>query len=80
LNISTRHFYVKHYGLLRQRTAAGQYERVTSRHSWNGNALMTNIFLLQLQRHGDHHANPLRPYHVRRSFDEAPDCRPATPR
>lgn len=32
----------------------------------------TNIFLFQLQRHSDHHANPLRRYQALRSFDESP--------
>ncbi|MFE0433947.1 hypothetical protein ACFW20_08180 [Streptomyces nigra] len=30
------------------------------------------IFLYQLQRHSDHHANPLRRYQTLRHFDEAP--------
>lgn len=64
--------YVEHYGLLRRRTARGHYEKVTPEHSWNSNALMTNIFLLHLQRHSDHHAYPLRRYHVLRSFPDSP--------
>lgn len=64
--------YVEHYGLLRQRNEAGRYEKVTPRHSWNSDALMTNVFLLHLQRHSDHHANPLRRYQALRSFEESP--------
>jgi hypothetical protein len=64
--------YVEHYGLLRQRNESGRYEKVTPRHSWNSDALMTNIFLLHLQRHSDHHANPVRRYQVLRSFEESP--------
>jgi alkane 1-monooxygenase len=64
--------YVEHYGLLRERNAAGRYEKVTPLHSWNSNALMTNIFLLHLQRHSDHHAYPYRRYHVLRHFDQSP--------
>lgn len=64
--------YVEHYGLLRQRTEAGRYEKVDHRHSWNSNALMTNVFLLHLQRHSDHHAYPLRRYHVLRSYGDSP--------
>jgi alkane 1-monooxygenase len=30
------------------------------------------VFLFQLQRHSDHHANPLRRYQVLRSFDVSP--------
>lgn len=64
--------YVEHYGLLRQRIDGGRYEKVNHRHSWNSNALMTNVFLLHLQRHSDHHAYPLRRYHVLRSFADSP--------
>ena len=64
--------YLEHYGLLRQRTASGRYEKVEPVHSWNSDRLSTNVFLYQLQRHSDHHAYPNRRYQVLRSFDEAP--------
>jgi alkane 1-monooxygenase len=64
--------YLEHYGLCRQKNAAGRWEKVNPTHSWNSNRLATNIFLYQLQRHSDHHANPLRRYQVLRHFDESP--------
>ncbi|WP_422733968.1 alkane 1-monooxygenase [Micromonospora sp. WMMD558] len=64
--------YLEHYGLARQRTAAGRYEKVDPRHSWNSDRAVTNVFLFQLQRHSDHHANPLRRYQTLRSFDASP--------
>jgi alkane 1-monooxygenase len=64
--------YLEHYGLLRQRTPAGRYEGVDEQHSWNSNRLTTNIFLYQLQRHSDHHANPVLRYQVLRTFDTSP--------
>jgi alkane 1-monooxygenase len=64
--------YLEHYGLLRERRPDGRYERVAPRHSWNSNNTTSNIFLYQLQRHSDHHANPLRRYQTLRHFDEAP--------
>ncbi|PSK63883.1 Alkane 1-monooxygenase [Micromonospora sp. MH33] len=64
--------YLEHYGLARQRTAAGRYEKVDPRHSWNSDRTVTNVFLFQLQRHSDHHANPLRRYQALRSFDASP--------
>ncbi|MGW1327840.1 alkane 1-monooxygenase [Streptomyces antibioticus] len=64
--------YLEHYGLLRGRRADGRYERVSPRHSWNSNNTVSNLFLFQLQRHSDHHANPLRRYQTLRHFDEAP--------
>ena len=64
--------YLEHYGLARQLTAGGRYEKVDPRHSWNSDRTVTNIFLFQLQRHSDHHANPLRRYQALRSFDVSP--------
>ncbi|MGZ4532297.1 MAG: alkane 1-monooxygenase [Mycobacteriaceae bacterium] len=64
--------YLEHYGLRRQKTASGRYERCTPAHSWNSDRICTNIFLYHLQRHSDHHANPTRRYQVLRSTDEAP--------
>ncbi|UVE94067.1 fatty acid desaturase [Dietzia sp. B32] len=64
--------YLEHYGLLRQKTSAGRYQRCRPEHSWNSDHLVTNIFLYHLQRHSDHHANPMRRYQVLRSFEQAP--------
>jgi alkane 1-monooxygenase len=64
--------YLEHYGLLRGRNEAGRYEKVDARHSWNSDRLATNLFLYQLQRHSDHHANPTRRYQVLRSLDVSP--------
>ncbi|MBO0854462.1 MAG: alkane 1-monooxygenase [Nocardia sp.] len=65
--------YLEHYGLLRQRTASGRYERPEPRHSWNSDHIVTNIFLYHLQRHSDHHAYPTRRYQTLRSWEGAPN-------
>ncbi|WP_345342101.1 alkane 1-monooxygenase [Rhodococcus olei] len=65
--------YLEHYGLLRQKTASGRYERCAPVHSWNSDHICTNIFLYHLQRHSDHHANPTRRYQTLRSMDGAPN-------
>ncbi|MGW4244921.1 alkane 1-monooxygenase [Nocardia sp. NPDC004722] len=65
--------YLEHYGLMRQKTAVGRYERCTPEHSWNSDHIVTNIFLYHLQRHSDHHANPTRRYQILRSMDGAPN-------
>lgn len=65
--------YVEHYGLLRQKTENGRYERVQPSHSWNNDHIVTNIFLFHLQRHSDHHAHPTRRYQALRHFDDAPE-------
>ncbi|MBJ9683990.1 MULTISPECIES: alkane 1-monooxygenase [Burkholderia] len=64
--------YVEHYGLGRRRLPNGRYERCTPQHSWNSNHVVTNLFLYQLQRHADHHANPTRSYQALCHFDDAP--------
>jgi alkane 1-monooxygenase len=64
--------YMEHYGLRRQKLPSGRYERVRPSHSWNSSTVITNVLLFHLQRHSDHHANPLRPYQVLRHVDEAP--------
>ncbi len=64
--------YMEHYGLRRQQLPNGRYERVRPAHSWNSSTVITNVLLFHLQRHSDHHANPLRPYQVLRHVDDAP--------
>ena len=64
--------YVEHYGLLRLKKENGRYEPCEPRHSWNTNHIVSNLMLFHLQRHSDHHANPLRPYQALRNFDELP--------
>ncbi|GAB3519601.1 fatty acid desaturase [Phytohabitans suffuscus] len=64
--------YLEHYGLCRRREATGRYGKVDARHSWNSDRVVTNVFLFQLQRHSDHHANPSRRYQTLRSFEESP--------
>ncbi|CAM5320557.1 alkane 1-monooxygenase [Streptomyces tanashiensis] len=65
--------YTEHYGLRRERTASGRYERCAPRHSWNSDNVASNVFLYHLQRHSDHHAHPTRRYQSLRHFDEAPE-------
>ncbi|MFN3601207.1 MAG: fatty acid desaturase [Dietzia sp.] len=64
--------YLEHYGLRRRKLDSGRYQRCRPEHSWNSDHLVTNIFLYHLQRHSDHHANPMRRYQVLRTTDDAP--------
>jgi len=64
--------YLEHYGLLRQKREDGRYERCLPEHSWNSNNVASNVLLYHLQRHSDHHANPIRRYQALRHVDEAP--------
>ena len=64
--------YIEHYGLLRLQDESGKYERCAPQHSWNSNHVFSNLVLFHLERHSDHHANPLRRYQALRHFDGAP--------
>jgi alkane 1-monooxygenase len=64
--------YLEHYGLLRQKREDGRYERTRPEHSWNSNNTASNVLLYHLQRHSDHHANPIRRYQALRHVDDAP--------
>ncbi len=64
--------YVEHYGLLRGKGPDGRYLPVEPRHSWNTNHIVSNLMTFHLQRHSDHHANPMRPYQSLRDFDDLP--------
>jgi alkane 1-monooxygenase len=65
--------YIEHYGLLREKKDTGRYERCQPHHSWNANYIMTNLALFHLQRHSDHHANPIRRYQSLRNFKDIPE-------
>mgnify|MGYP001161959108 CR=1 FL=1 len=64
--------YVEHYGLKRAKLPDGRYQPVEPRHSWNTNHIVSNLMTFHLQRHSDHHANPMRPYQSLRDFDDLP--------
>ncbi|MFF1555478.1 alkane 1-monooxygenase [Rhodococcus erythropolis] len=64
--------YLEHYGLLRARRADGSFVKARPEDSWNSDHLVSNLFLYQLQRHSDHHANPRLRYQALRSAPTAP--------
>ncbi|NVJ60098.1 MAG: alkane 1-monooxygenase [Gammaproteobacteria bacterium] len=64
--------YIEHYGLKRKKLPNGRYERCQPKHSWNSNYLLSNWTLLHLQRHSDHHANPMRRFQSLRNFEHIP--------
>jgi alkane 1-monooxygenase len=65
--------YIEHYGLLREQKENGRYERCQPHHSWNANYIMSNLALFHLERHSDHHANPIRRYQSLRNFKDIPE-------
>jgi alkane 1-monooxygenase len=66
--------YIEHYGLTRKRLDEGRFEPVRPRHSWNADFRATNWYLINLQRHSDHHYKPARRFPLLQSYapEEAP--------
>ena len=64
--------YIEHYGLLRTKDERGKYERCAPHHSWNSNNIYSNLVLLHLERHSDHHTHPTRRYQSLRVYDGLP--------
>jgi alkane 1-monooxygenase len=64
--------YVEHYGLARRKLADGRYERPAPRHSWDSYHWLSNAFLVNLQRHADHHVNATRIYGALQPQAESP--------
>ena len=61
--------YVEHYGLERRRLFDGSYEPVRPHHSWNATQTASNWLLINLQRHSDHHTQPMRPFPLLQAYD-----------
>lgn len=64
--------YIEHYGLVRKQLPSGRFEKVQPWHSWNSASHMSNIALINLARHSDHHFKASRPYQILRHYDKAP--------
>ena len=56
--------YIEHYGLVREKTSSGRYERVQAHHSWNSNHVVGRMVLYELTRHSDHHFRANKKYQV----------------
>lgn len=64
--------YIEHYGLTRKIDASGKLESVRYAHSWDYAGWLSNAFLINLQRHSDHHAHGGRAFGALNSHPEAP--------
>ncbi|MEP3246897.1 MAG: alkane 1-monooxygenase [Sneathiella sp.] len=64
--------YLEHYGLVRRKLENGRYEKVQPWHSWNASQIVSNLSLINLARHSDHHFMASRRYQILRHYDEAP--------
>jgi len=64
--------YIEHYGLLRNKTVKGHYERTMPAHSWNSNHKVGRIMLFELSRHSDHHFISSKKYQILQHHDDSP--------
>ncbi|WP_019499604.1 alkane 1-monooxygenase [Pseudanabaena sp. PCC 6802] len=64
--------YIQHYGLMRTVDASGKYEPVGTHHAWSQALFIHDFALLNLFRHGEHHAAPNCPYPYLRSENRSP--------
>ncbi|MET4102385.1 alkane 1-monooxygenase [Roseovarius sp. MBR-78] len=63
--------YVEHYGLTRRHLGGGRYEPVGPQHSWDSTHRVSNLLLINLQRHADHHLHPMRRFPLLQFYDAA---------
>ncbi len=63
--------YVEHYGLTRKYLGDGKYEPVRPHHSWDSAHLVSNLVLINLQRHADHHVHPMRRFPLLQAYGES---------
>lgn len=64
--------YIEHYGLRRNKTATGRYERVMETHSWNSNHVLGRMMLYELTRHSDHHKRAHKKYQILEFHETSP--------
>ncbi len=64
--------YIEHYGLVRRRMANGRWAPVAADHSWNSDYWLSNMLLLNLQRHSDHHIHAGKDFTALDSLSDAP--------
>ncbi|MBV1923431.1 MAG: alkane 1-monooxygenase [Flavobacteriaceae bacterium] len=64
--------YIEHYGLRRNKTKNGRYERVAEIHSWNSNHVLGRIMLYELTRHSDHHYKSHKKYQLLDCHETSP--------
>jgi len=64
--------YVEHYGLLRKKSSAYEYERVKPEHSWDSPNRISNWMLMNLPRHSDHHMSAAKRYQSLELLTHAP--------
>lgn len=64
--------YIEHYGLTREKSYNGHYEKVQPHHSWNSNHVIGRLMLFELSRHSDHHYKASKKYQLLEHHPHSP--------
>ena len=64
--------YIGHYGLERKADDHGRLENVSERHAWDCDLPFSNLVLISVQKHADHHINPNKSYGELRCVENSP--------
>ncbi len=64
--------YIGHYGLVRKVDSFGRLENVSERHAWDCDLPFSNLVLISVQKHADHHINPNKAYGELRCVANSP--------
>ncbi|MGI8582458.1 MAG: alkane 1-monooxygenase [Chitinophagaceae bacterium] len=64
--------YLQHYGLHREDTGSGKFEKMAAHHSWNIANPYSKFSLFQLTNHADHHLHPAHSYEKLTVHPESP--------
>lgn len=65
--------YIEHYGLVRQKTKMGVYERLNASHSWNSRHPLGKMILYELTLHSDHHQQTTKKYQILEHIERSPE-------
>ncbi len=65
--------YMQHYGLMRNKTSAGNYEKLNAHHAWNNGRQSNSLSLFQLENHADHHMHPGKSFHKLNHQENSPE-------
>lgn len=64
--------YIGHYGLERKVDVNGKMETVTEIHAWDCDLPFSNLVLISVQKHAEHHINPNKSYGALKCVNNSP--------
>lgn len=64
--------YMQHYGLMREKSTEGKYEKINEHHAWNTARRNAVLNIFQLENHADHHMHPAKTYDQLIQMKESP--------